>query len=71
LWCPGRCQWRRAGTVEEKEEITSEEAETEEEEEELTVLYEEYDIDKVAYLFTNTSAPRGVAAPKILPRDFL
>ena len=38
--------------VEEEEEITSEEAETEEEEE-LTVLYEEYDIDKIAYLFKN------------------
>jgi hypothetical protein len=38
--------------VEEDEEITSEEAETEEEEV-ITVLYEEYDIDKVAYLFKN------------------
>ena len=36
----------------EEEIITSEEAETEEEEE-LTVLYEEYDIDKIAYLFKN------------------
>ena len=37
--------------VEEEEEITSEEADTEEEE--TTELYEEYDIDKVAYLFKN------------------